>query len=187
MRDGAARDVDHFRTYLLLLARLRLDRRLQAKLDASDIVQQTLFEAHRDAEGFRGRTVAAQAAWLRQILARNLANAVRDLGRDKRDVGRERALQAELDDSAAQLAGWLAAEQSSPSEQAQRQERALRVAQALAELPEHQREAVMMRHLQGHALAEIAGRLGVTAAAVTGLLHRGLKALRHKLNDLEQP
>jgi RNA polymerase sigma-70 factor (ECF subfamily) len=180
-------DLDRFRSYLLLLARTRLDRQLQGKLDASDIVQQTLLEAHQALESFRGDNVAAQAAWLRQILARNLANAVRDWTRDKRDVRRERDLQAGLDESASRLEGWLAAEQSSPSQQAQRHERALLLAQALADLPEQQREAVLLRHFQGCSLAEIAETLDTTTAAVTGLLHRGLKNLRRALQELGEP
>jgi RNA polymerase sigma-70 factor (ECF subfamily) len=178
-------DLEPFRSYLLLLARTRLDRKLRSKLDASDVVQQTLLEAHQAMESLRGHNVAAQAAWLRQILARNLANAVRDLTRDKRDLHRERALEAGLEESAARLNGWLVADQSSPSQQAQRHERALLLAQALAELPEHQREAVVLRHFHDCSLAEIAEELHCTTAAVTGLLHRGLKALRKLLNELE--
>jgi len=177
--------LDHFRSYLLLLAQVRLDRRLQGKLDASDVVQQTLLEAHQGLPQFRGRTVGEQAAWLRQILARNLANAVRDLGRAKRDVNRERSLQAVLDESASHLEGWLAAEQSSPSQQAQRHERAVRLADALASLPDHQREAVVLRHFQGCSLADIGRQLSCSTAAVTGLLHRGLKNLRKQLHELE--
>src|SRR5215470_9019609 len=82
----ADRGLERFRSYLLLLARVRLDPMVRAKVGASDVVQQTLFEAHRDLAQFRGRTVGEQAAWLRQILARNLANVVRDLHRDKRDL-----------------------------------------------------------------------------------------------------
>jgi RNA polymerase sigma-70 factor (ECF subfamily) len=174
-----------FRHYLLLLARVRLDPRLKGKLDASDIVQQTLLEAHRDLAQFRGRSPGEQAAWLRQILARNLANAARDLGRARRDVARERSLEAAVDESASRLEVWLAAEQSSPSQRAQRQERALRLAEALTRLPEAQREAVVLRHWHGWSLADIAARLGCTTAAVTGLLHRGLKNLRKQLQELE--
>src|SRR5215831_16271081 len=100
--DPAGDDADHgpelFRSYLLLLARVRLDPMVRAKVGASDVVQQTLLEAHRDFAQFRGRTVGEQAAWLRRILARNLANVVRDQRRDKRDVARERPLQAALDE-----------------------------------------------------------------------------------------
>lgn len=192
MSDGAdtpAGALDGFRDYLLLLARVRLDPRLRGKLDASDVVQQTLLEAHRDAAQFRGRSKDEQAAWLRQILARNLArnlaNAVRDLGRAKRDVHRERSLEAALNESASRLEAWLAAEQSSPSQRADRQERALLLAEALASLPETQREAVVLRHFHNCSLEEIGRQLNCTTAAVTGLLHRGLKNLRKLLQELE--
>jgi RNA polymerase sigma-70 factor (ECF subfamily) len=174
-------DIERFRSYLLLLARLKLDPKLRGKLDASDVVQQTMLEAHQALQSFRGNDSAAQAAWLRQILARNLANAVRDLTRAKRDVRRERALHTGLDASAAQLEGWLADEQSSPSQKIERQERALQLAEALTQLPQAQRDAVVLRHFQGLSLAAIAAQLDCTTAAVTGLLQRGLKNLRKSL------
>jgi RNA polymerase sigma-70 factor (ECF subfamily) len=176
-------DLQRFRSYLLLLARLKLDRKLRGKLDASDVVQQTLLEAHQAMESFRGNDIAAQAAWLRGILAHNLANAVRDLTRAKRDVRKERSLNAEFDSSASRLEGWMAADQSSPSQKMDRQERALRLAEALAQLPASQREAVVLRHFQDLSLAEIAKELECTTAAVTGLLQRGLKNLRKAMTD----
>lgn len=179
-------DLQRFRSYLLLLARMKLDRKLRGKLDASDVVQQTLLEAHQGLASFRGDDTAAQAAWLRQILARNLANAVRDLTRAKRDVRKERSLQTDLDASASHLEGWLAADQSSPSQQAERHERALLLAEALAQLPESQRDAVLLRHFQDLSLAEIAEQLECTTAAVTGLLQRGLKNLRKSLAEWNQ-
>jgi RNA polymerase sigma-70 factor (ECF subfamily) len=174
-------DIERFRSYLMLLAQMRLDRKLRGKLDASDVVQQTMLEAHQAIESFRGDDTPAQAAWLRQILARNLANAVRDLTRAKRDVRKERALQTDLETSAAQVEGWLAAQQSSPSQKIERQERALKLAEALAQLPETQRDAVVLRHFEGLSLADIALQLHCTTAAVTGLLTRGLKNLRKTL------
>lgn len=180
-------DIERFRSYLLLLARLKLDRKLRGKLDASDVVQQTLLEAHQALESFRGNDTAAQAAWLRQILARNLANAVRDLTRAKRDVRKERALQTDLDTSASKLDAWLASEQSSPSQKMERQERALLLAEALAQLPEAQRDAVVLRHFQGMALAEIAEQLACTTASAAGLLQRGLKNLRKSLAKWNEP
>lgn len=164
-----------------------MDRKIQGKLDPADIVQQTMLEAHQALESFRGENVAGQAAWLRQILARNLANAVRDLTREKRDVGRERSIHADLDASASQLEGWLAADQSSPSQQAQRHERAVLLADALANLPDQQREAVILRHFHGCSLTEIAEQLNTTSTAITGLLHRGLKNLRKALKELGEP
>jgi RNA polymerase sigma-70 factor (ECF subfamily) len=107
------------------------------------------------------------------------------LRRDKRDVAREKPLQAALDESASRLESWGAAPQSSPSPPAGRHQRAVRLADALARLPENQREAVILRHWRGCSLAEIGERLGCTTAAVTGLLHRGLRRLREQLHELE--
>jgi RNA polymerase sigma-70 factor (ECF subfamily) len=180
-------EIERFRSYLLLLARMKLDRKLRGKLDPSDIIQQTMLEAHQAIESFRGDNTAAMAAWLRQILARNLATAVRDWTRGKRDLRNERSLSAELDDSAARLEGWLAADQSSPSQRVQRHERALRLAEALGRLPDNQRDAVVMRHLQGESLAAIAAQLGCTSAAAAGLLQRGLKNLRSSLAEWNEP
>jgi RNA polymerase sigma-70 factor (ECF subfamily) len=177
--------MERYRAYLHLLARLRLDRRLQGKLDASDVVQQTLLQAHQALDGFRGHTEAEQAAWLRQILARNLAHAVRDLRRDKRDVARECSLEAALDESSARLEAWLAAEQSSPSEKACHNEQLLRLAEALTELPEDQREAVVLHYFQGCSLAEIGEQLGRSTGSVSGLVFRGLKLLRGLLHEPE--
>jgi RNA polymerase sigma-70 factor (ECF subfamily) len=175
--------LDEYRSYLLLLARSRLDPRLRGRLDPSDLVQQTLLEAHRDAAQFHGRTDAEKATWLRQVLARNLANAVRDHTRERRDVARERSLQASLDESSAKLEAFLAADQSSPSQRVDRGEQLVRLAAALAALPDGQREAVELRHLHGWPLAEIAAHLGRTQAGVAGLLHRGLGQLRSVLEE----
>lgn len=170
-----AAGLERFRSYLHLLAR----RRLGGRIDPSDVVQQTLLEAHRAAGDFRGTTDAERAAWLRRILERNLADAARGLARAKRDVSRERS----LDDDSAELGGWLAADQSSPSRRADRHEQAVRVADALAGLPEAQREALVLQHWHGLTLAEIGGRLGRSPEAVAGLLKRGLKRLRESLGE----
>jgi RNA polymerase sigma-70 factor (ECF subfamily) len=176
--------LERFRNYLRLLARMELDRRLRAKLDPSDLVQQTFLRAHQALGQFRGSSEAELAAWLRQILASLLERAVRDFGRAKRDLGRERSLEASLDDSSARLEAWLAAEdQLSPSQQADRNEQLLRLADALATLPPEQREAVVLHYLEGQPVADIARRLGRSTAAVGGLLKRGLKKLRTYLNE----
>ncbi len=179
--DGPA--LEQFRSYLHLLARLHLDPRLRSKLDASDIVQQTLLQAHQARDQFRGHDDGERAAWLRQILARNLAHAVRDFGRDKRDVAREHSLEAALDASSARLEAWLVVEQSSPSQRAERNEQAVRLAEALEQLPDAQREAVVLHYFQGCPVAEVGRQLGRSPEAVAGLLHRGLKALREHLRE----
>ena len=172
-----------YRPYLDNLARLRLDPRLQSKLDPADVVQQTLLEACQAPAQFDGRSEGEQKAWLRCILLRNLANAVRDLNRQKRDVSRERSLEAALEDSSARLEALLAAEQSSPSERAARNEELRALADALGRLPEDQRQAVELHHLHGLPLAEIAGRMNRSKGAVAALLFRGLRKLREHLGD----
>jgi RNA polymerase sigma-70 factor (ECF subfamily) len=175
--------LERFRDYLRVLARMQLDARLRGKLDPSDLVQQALLKAHQAAGQFRGHTEAEQTAWLRQILARTMANAVRDLGRAKRDIALERSLEAGLQDSSARLEAWLIAEQSSPSEQAERNEQLFHVVQNLAALPELQREALLLRHCQGWPLERISEHLGRSRAAVASLLRRGLKQLREHLQE----
>jgi RNA polymerase sigma-70 factor (ECF subfamily) len=175
--------LERFRSYLLLLARRQLECNASPRLDPSDLVQQTLLEAHRQGEQFRGETDAERAAWLRKILAHNLADAERALHRDKRDVGRECSLEAELANSAADLGGFLAGDQSSPSQKVDRQEEALRLADVLAQLPEAQREALVLQYWHGMTLAQIGEQLERTPVAVAGLLKRGLRRLRELLGD----
>jgi RNA polymerase sigma-70 factor (ECF subfamily) len=175
--------LERYRNYLRMLARLHLDPRLQGKLEPSDVVQQTLLQAYQARDQFRGRTDAELAGWLRQILAHHLANLVRDFGRDRRDVARERSLEAALAQSSARLEAWVAAEQSSPSQKAEQQEQAVRVAEALAQLPEAQREALVLQHWQGWSLDDIGKQLGRSPAAVAGLIKRGIKQLRLLLDE----
>src|SRR5262245_36320814 len=181
MNEPHGQALEKTRKYLHLLARLQLDHRLQGKLDPSDIVQQTMLEAFAKREQFRGSTEAEWLAWLRTMLAHNLADAVRAFAQEKRDVGRERSLEAALQESSQRLEAWLAAEQSSPSQRAEKHEQALRLAAALAGLPDANREALIMHYCRDWPLAEIAAKLGRTPAAVAGLLKRGLRDLRGKL------
>src|SRR6516225_2281323 len=81
--------LESYRPYLRLLARASLGPRLQAKLDASDLVQDVLKQAVEAREQFRGQSAAELAAWLRQILVRKMANLARDWHRARRDVRRE--------------------------------------------------------------------------------------------------
>jgi RNA polymerase sigma-70 factor (ECF subfamily) len=173
--------VENFRDYLLVLARMQLGVGARNKLEASDMVQQTLLEAHRKRDQFRGQSEAEMAGWLRQLLAFNLADAARAAGRAKRNVARERSLEAALDASSARLGAMLAADQSTPSRAAGRHEDAVLLARALAQLPELQRQALILRHCDGCSLDEISRQLGRTPAAVAGLLKRGLHQLRVSL------
>jgi RNA polymerase sigma-70 factor, ECF subfamily len=183
--DPSAQALESYREYLGLLARLQLAPRLAAKIDVSGVVQMTMLEAHQALVQRRGQTDAEKAAWLRRILQNNLADEIRKLGAAKRDVARERSLEAALADSSSRLEAWLAADQSSPSQHALREEQLLGMAHALAALPETQRKAVELHHLQGLSLEEIARDLGTTKPAVAGLLHRGMKSLRQRLDEGE--
>lgn len=176
-------DLQQFRSYLYLLARSHIGPSHRAKLDPSDIVQQSLLDAHQKQDQFRGATDAERMAWLKQILANNLADAVRGLARAKRNIARERPLDVQVGDSFTRVEGWLAAIQPSPSQHAVRSEELLRLADALATLLEPQREAIVLHHLQGLPLAEVSRQLNKSPAAVAGLLHRGLKRLREVLTD----
>jgi RNA polymerase sigma-70 factor (ECF subfamily) len=171
-------ELEHFRDYLRLLAELQVPARLRAKLDASDLVQTVLLKAHQAEEDFRGHTRAERAAWLRQILARTLANALRDHARARRDIALECSLEQALNDSSARLENWLIARGQAPGELAERNEQVVELAGALARLPEPQRLALVMHYCQGLSLAAIAQELERTRPAVASLLRRGLKQLR---------
>src|SRR5947209_7478523 len=132
----AAEALEPFRKYLEVLARLHLDARLRGKLDPSDIVQQTMLRAYSAVDELRSREPEVLNAWLRRILASTLADAVKHYDRDKRDVGLERSLEADLDRSTSGFAAWLAADQTSPSGRAERNEELMRLIEALGELPD---------------------------------------------------
>ena len=108
------------------------------------------------------------------MLAFSIADAHRALGRAKRDVARDQSLEAALNESSSKLEVLLMAQQSSPSQRAARQEQLVRLADALAQLPEDQREAVVRKHLQGDTVAAIAQSMGRSETAVGGLLCREL-------------
>src|SRR5207249_3181610 len=146
-------------------------------------VQQTLLEAHQAWGQLEKMDEGQRVAWLRRALANNLTDEVRKLGTATRDVGREQSLEAALAESSTRLEGWLASEQASPGEQAVRNEQLLALAGALAELPEDQRQAVELHHLQGLPVAEVAELLGRSPGAVGALLVRGLKRLRDQFRE----
>jgi RNA polymerase sigma-70 factor (ECF subfamily) len=175
-------DFEQFRHYLVTLASAQVDARLRDRLDVSGVVQETLLEAARQGPRIAPQPVAAQVAWLRQILAHNLTDAMRALRSGKRDVARERPLTQLLAESSFRLGTCIVADQPSPSSAACREERAVRVADALAHLPESQRQALTLRYWHGLGLAEIAAEMRRTPVAAAGLLKRGLVTLRQLLN-----
>jgi RNA polymerase sigma-70 factor, ECF subfamily len=173
--------LESYRSYLRLLAGLRLGPRLRRKIDPSDLVQLTLLKAHEAAGRCPVAGEGALAGWLRQILARTMADEARRYSRDKRDIDVERSILAGLDDSLVRLEPWLADDHSTPSQQAMRHEQLLALAEALDALPDDQRQAVELHHLNGCSVAEVGARLSRSHASVAGLLRRGIKALREHM------
>lgn len=177
--------LEQWRPYLQALARVQIESKFQAKIDASDIVQQTMLEAHRGLDKFRGKTEEEIGGWLRRIMARNLADEVRRFRRGKRDAAMELSLQAAFADSSVCMERFLSGGISSPDHRAMRNEQLLKLAAAIEGLPDDQRTAVTLHHLQGLSSAEIARQMDRTEVSVAGLLRRGLKRLRETLQEKE--
>src|SRR5262249_554711 len=125
--------LEPFRDYLCLLARLRLDPRLLGRVEPAEVVREVLRDADQTLDGHRGCTPQQIAAWLRQLLARRLARAVRELGPVPNDPRLDQELTAAVEETSARLAAWLAGEQTSPQGDCAG---AVSFAQALARLPE---------------------------------------------------
>lgn len=171
--------LERYRQYLKLLARTGIDASLRGKADASDVVQDAFLKAHQHFDQFRGQTEAELTSWLRQILARNLA----DLGRryrmaEGRRVNRERSLEQLLNASSQALDRLLADDALSPSQSAERRELSVVLANALAELSDDQREVIVLRSLEERDWEEVARKMERSPGAVRMLWVRALKRLR---------
>lgn len=175
-----------YRGYLKLAAAIGVDPRLRDKFDASDIVQETLFEAVRDWDRHAGSSEEERLGWLRRILANNLLDAVKRFRAEKRDARRERSLDESVQATIGRLGDMIAAPSSTPSVRAMREERDLRIADAVAALPDDQRDAVVLQRWHGWTLAEIGAHLGKSAEAAAGLIFRAQRTLHRTLKDLAQ-
>ncbi|MFK7820245.1 MAG: sigma-70 family RNA polymerase sigma factor [Planctomycetaceae bacterium] len=174
-------DWERRRPYLRLLAATGLNRNLRAKVDPSDIVQQTLLQAHNARASFRGSTEGELMAWLKQILTRVLTHAARDFGAMRRDVKREISLQGEFQQSWMKVDQVLAESGSAPCDRAERNDEKLKLCAAVERLPADQRRAVERYHFLGWPISQIAEEMERTPVAVGGLLKRGLRNLRAQL------
>ncbi len=178
--------LENYRAFLRLQVRqLYRDPRLERRFDSSDLVQETLLKAHQKLDQFRGQTAAELVKWLQEILVHTLADAVRQARAQKRDVALEKSLHEVLADSSARVAAFLESGQPSPLQEVERGELLLRLAAAMEEIPEDQREVVMQRDLLGLPVAQIAAHLGRTEKSVAGLLLRGRRRLRMLLFEYE--
>jgi RNA polymerase sigma-70 factor (ECF subfamily) len=174
--------VGRYRNYLRRLARLQLRSRLRGKIDESDLVQEAILQAHVAKEQFRGKSDAERKVWFRRILENTVAGALRRFGRQRRDVGRETSFGGGSREFPPQGLGRQAMARS-PSRSVARAEEVTRLAEALATLPDDQRQAVEMHHLEGLPFAEIAARMGRSKTSVAGLVFRGVRALKARLAD----
>jgi RNA polymerase sigma-70 factor (ECF subfamily) len=172
----------HRRILRGLALRLRIAARLRTRFDESDVVQQALLKAHRCRDQYRGRTEAELLAWLGDVLRTTFLDMVSEAHRQKRDPNLEQSRRS-LEDSSPLVEQWLAANQSSPSEQVLANEREQALADALERLPADQREAIILHHYLGLSVREAAEQLRRTEKSVAGLLLRGRQALRQFLPD----
>lgn len=174
-----------YRNYLKLLVMSQLERKLQVRVSASDVVQETFLEANRDFASFRGSTSSEFCAWLRQILVNNLHRVVEQhVLAKKRDVRREISLEAlanSLEQSTARLESILPDPGASPSGRVQQFELELALADKLAELPQDYREVIVLRHLESLPFEEVGRKMARTAGAARMLWLRAIQALRAKM------
>jgi RNA polymerase sigma-70 factor (ECF subfamily) len=161
---------------------VRMDRRLAARIDPSDVVQETLGDAVEQlADYLRDRPIPFYP-WLRQLAWKRLAELYRrHVLTGKRSVRREQHAAALPDESALELANRLLARGSSPSARLRREELRGLMQAALAQLAEHDREVLVLRHLEQLSTPEIAAVLGISEGAVYTRHLRALERLRHLL------
>ncbi len=176
-----------YESWLRILARCEIDNRFAGKFDASDAVQHTLLEAWKGWDQFRGRDEPQRLAWLRTILAFQLAHLARQYaGTQKRDIAREITLEQSLDQSSQRLDAMLATNDPSPSQQAIINERSLQLATALEMLPADYRQVITLRHIEDLSHNEIAMRMNRNPGAVRMLWMRALAALRDAMRSQEE-
>ena len=172
------------RGYLTAISNRDLDANLQAKVGASDIVQQAMLTAQQDFHKFAGHQRQELLAWLRQILARVLGHEVRRYrGTKKRDIAKERSLEQSIASSSQLLGQMLAADGHSPSQIAQRQEEEARLAAAMERLPKEYREVIIRRNIQVQSHEQIAEALDKSVSAVRMIWVRALKRLKSEMRD----
>jgi RNA polymerase sigma-70 factor (ECF subfamily) len=177
--------LDRYRNYLLLVASIRNDRKLRTKVGDSDLVQETLIQANRDFEQFRGRSEPELTVWLRAIMSKKKALLARRFyGTAARDPRLEEKLQLEMSNSSLQLDRAYVVDQASPSHLAAGRERAVLLADALAALPAHYRDVVVLHHVQGCTLPEVAAAMDRSLESVKKLWARAIVQLRSTLKRL---
>lgn len=174
--------LQQYRNYLVVLASMQIEKRLQPRVSPSDVVQETMLRAHKHFGQFRGTTEQELLAWLRQILVNSLAKFVEQhMLAARRDVRREVSIErigAALEHSTIQLAALVPAATNSPSMAVQQREEAVVLADRLAQLPGDYRDVLVLRNLQGLPFDAVAARLGRSVGATRMLWLRAIEKLR---------
>jgi RNA polymerase sigma-70 factor, ECF subfamily len=184
--DEAARRqlLERYRGYLKRMVAVRLDRRLAARVDPSDVVQETLVEAARRLDDYLRDRPLPFYAWLRGLAGERVIDTHRrHVTTQRRSVTLEHRDLDLPDASADQLVRRLLAADTSPSNHLMRQERHERLKAALASLPQRDREVVVMRHLEQLSTVEIAAMLEISEPAVKSRLLRALIRMREQMGD----
>lgn len=161
----------------------RMDPRMAARVDPSDVVQEALLEASKKLADYLRERPIPFYPWLRQLAWEQLVNLHRRHVRaQRRSVLREEYVGLS-DDSAVQLARCLMSSGTSPSGQLLRAEMRDRVRTALARLASPDREVLVMRYVEGLSTPEMAGILGVSERTVQSRHRRALERLQTLLGD----
>lgn len=162
--------LDFYRAYLILLARLEIDRRLQGKADPADLVQETFLEADRYFAQLRGDTEKEFLSWLCQVLLANLSSLMRCcLVTQAGDGSLENTLAEQLDTSSPLLDRSRIARQKSSGQQVIPRDQLVLLADALEPLPEAYREVIILRHLERLTFSQVARRMGSTVESTKKL------------------
>jgi len=181
--NNASFSFEDYREYLRILAEVKINRKFKSLrwMDASDLVQETLLKAFRAAQCNRSRVLAQneaqRAAWLRRILANTLAGFLRNQHRAKRNMALECSLEQALKESSIRPEDLRSSEHT-PCNKAIRTEMLQLLSEAIARLPEGQREVLILRRYRGLSIDVIAYRTGRTRGSVVGLLRRAVQRLR---------
>jgi RNA polymerase sigma-70 factor (ECF subfamily) len=183
--DAVNRLMERHRESLRRMVQLRLDRALGARVDASDVVQEVLWEASRRLRDYIRDAKLPFHLWLRELAKDRLIDAHRRHRKaQRRSVDRERALVAEFADrSSLDLAGQLRDNELTPAAAAIRKELELRFLSALDQLAEEDAEIVLMRHHEQLTSSETAQALGLSPAAAGMRYLRALRRLRAILGE----
>jgi RNA polymerase sigma-70 factor (ECF subfamily) len=187
-RGDAAAQNELFQMYRQRLKRmiaLRMDQRLHARFDPSDVVQDALVEANLQLLEYCQERPLPFYPWLRQIAFSRLLDLHRQhILAQKRSVDREEhAVPALPDASVLELAQRLLGTGTTPSGKLMRAERRQRVQAALQELPERDREILVLRYLEKLSTSEMAAVLGISEGAVKVRHVRALERIRVLLGD----